>query len=141
MEESELRNTAPEFDPKPCPLCGRTMRRGLIQSGGVLYFTDEEKYWINWPLKSRGDIPLLGGKLFPTFPDDGATKLAQICTDCEVVLFYYGKALEQIKTAGKALRAFPAQLVQKSLRAFFAKLTSTGCAVEAIFFAYQVLKK
>ena len=76
---------------KPCPLCGRTMRRGLIQSGGVLYFTDEEKYWINWPLKSRGDIPLLGGKLFPTFPDDGATKLAQICTDCEVVLFYYGK--------------------------------------------------
>ena len=48
-------------------------------------------YWINWPLKSRGDIPLLGGKLFPTFPDDGATKLAQICTDCEVVLFYYGK--------------------------------------------------
>ena len=77
--------------PMPCPLCGRTMRRGLIQSGGVLYFTDEEKYWINWPLKSRGDIPLLGGKLFPTFPDDGATKLAQICTDCEVVLFYYGK--------------------------------------------------
>ena len=49
----------------------------LIQSGGVLYFTDEEKYWINWPLKSRGDIPLLGGKLFPTFPDDGATKLAR----------------------------------------------------------------
>ena len=45
MEESELRNTAPEYDPKPCPLCGRTMRRGLIQSGGVLYFTDEEKYW------------------------------------------------------------------------------------------------
>ena len=44
MEESELRNTAPEYDPKPCPLCGRTMRRGLIQSGGVLYFTDEEKY-------------------------------------------------------------------------------------------------
>ena len=79
MEESELRNTVPEYDPKPCPLCGRTMRRGLIQSGGVLYFTDEEKYWINWPLKSRGDIPLLGGKLFPTFPDD------------EVVLFYYGK--------------------------------------------------
>ena len=33
----------------------------------------------------------MGGKLFPTFPDDGATKLAQICTDCEVVLFYYGK--------------------------------------------------
>ena len=91
MEESELRNTVPEYDPKPCPLCGRTMRRGLIQSGGVLYFTDEEKYWINWPLKSRGDIPLLGGKLFPTFPDDGATKLAQICTDCEIVLFYYGK--------------------------------------------------
>ena len=50
MEESELRNTAPEYDPKPCPLCGRTMRRGLIQSGGVLYFTD-----------------------------------------CEIVLFYYGK--------------------------------------------------
>ena len=50
MEESELRNTVPEYDPKPCPLCGRTMRRGLIQSGGVLYFTDEEKYWINWPL-------------------------------------------------------------------------------------------
>ena len=51
MEESELRNTAPEYDPKPCPLCGRTMRRGLIQSGGVLYFTDEEKYWINcWRL-------------------------------------------------------------------------------------------
>ena len=75
MEESELRNTAPEYDPKPCPLCGRTMRRGLIQSGGVLYFTDEEKYWINWPLKSRGDIPLLGGKLFPTFPDDGATNV------------------------------------------------------------------
>ncbi len=91
MEESELRNTVPEYDPKPCPLCGRTMRRGLIQSGGVLYFTDKEKYWINWPLKSRGDIPLLGGKLFPTFPDDGATKLAQICTDCEIVLFYYGK--------------------------------------------------
>ena len=91
MEESELRNTVPEFDPKPCPLCGRTMRRGLIQSGGVLYFTDEEKYWINWPLKSRGDIPLLGGKLFPTFPDDGATKLAQICTDCEIVLFSDGK--------------------------------------------------
>ena len=77
MEESELRNTAPEYDPKPCPLCGKPMRCGLLQSGGVL--------------KSRGDIPLLGGKLFPAFPDDGATKLAQICTDCEVVLFYYGK--------------------------------------------------
>ena len=41
MEESELRNTVPEFDPKPCPLCGKPMRRGLIQSGGVLsnYFS------------------------------------------------------------------------------------------------------
>ena len=66
-------------------------RRAEWKSGGVLYFTDKEKYWINWPLKSRGDIPLLGGKLFPAFPDDGATKLAQICTDCEIVLFYYGK--------------------------------------------------
>ena len=74
-----------------CPLCGKPMRCGLLQSGGVLYFTDKEKYWINWPLRSRGDIPLLGGKLFPAFPDDGATKLAQICTDCEIVLFYYGK--------------------------------------------------
>ena len=136
MEESELRNTVPEFDPKPCPLCGRTMRRGLIQSGGVLYFTDEEKYWINWPLKSRGDIPLLGGKLFPTFPDDDEARpdLHGLRGRSLLLRQEVGRpALEQIKTAGKALRAFPAQLVKKSLRAFFAKRTSTGCAVEAIF--------
>ena len=66
MEESELRNTAPEYDPKPCPLCGKPMRCGLLQSGGVLYFTDKEKYWINWPLKSRGDIPLLGSSFRPS---------------------------------------------------------------------------
>ena len=26
MEEAELQNTAPEYDPKPCPLCGRIYR-------------------------------------------------------------------------------------------------------------------
>lgn len=88
MEESELRNTVPEFDPKPCPLCGKPMRCGLIQSNGVIFFTDKEHYFVNLPMKHHGDIPLLN-KMF--FPDDGATKLAQICTDCEVVLFYYGK--------------------------------------------------
>ena len=93
MEESELRNTAPEYDPKPCPLCGRTMRRGLLQCNGNLFFTDEECSrfewpFIEWPLKRRGDIRVMRSYWFS---DDGRTKLAQICTDCEVVLLYYGK--------------------------------------------------
>lgn len=68
MEESELRNTVPEFDPKPCPLCGRTMRARAVQSGGVLYFTDEEKYWINWPLKSRRGHPAAGREALSDLP-------------------------------------------------------------------------
>ena len=44
MEESELRNTVPEFDPKPCPLCGKPMRRGLLQSGGVVLFYYGKKW-------------------------------------------------------------------------------------------------
>ncbi len=67
-----------------------------------LYFTDEEKYWINWPLKSRGDIPLQGGKLFPTFRMTARRSSLRSARTCEIVLFYYGKkwddpALEQIK--------------------------------------------
>lgn len=78
--------------PSPARSAESPCGRGLIQSGGVLYFTDEEKYWINWPLKSRGDIPLLGGKLFPAFPDDGATKLRpDLHGLARSVLFYYGK--------------------------------------------------
>ena len=78
MEESELRNTVPEFDPKPCPLCGKPMRCGLLQSGGVLYFTDKEKYWINWPQR-----PVPGtAKAFSI--------VAFVCGICSLVTLFVG---------------------------------------------------
>lgn len=70
-----------------CPLCGAEMKQGVIQSGGVIFWGKKERslFWYRGKLKD--EISILGSML----SDDGPSKLADICQNCQVVLVYYGK--------------------------------------------------
>ena len=94
----------------------------LIQSGGVLYFTDEEKYWINWPLSPAGTSRCWAGSSFR--PSRMTARRSLLRSARTARLFSSTTARSGTTGAGtdkncrESLGAFPAQLVKKSFGPF-----------------------